>query len=70
VSQSSLDQRYTFNAGGTLYFSALKAAGAWPNLEAACMTHIANLRPLCGRCNSSRGNPLKYPMQQGTLVGL
>ncbi|PMS16643.1 hypothetical protein C0Z18_22655 [Trinickia dabaoshanensis] len=57
---TSLSERYTLNDQGALLLSFVLAAGEIQKLKTSCMNSIVNLRPACGVCNSSRGNPLKF----------
>lgn len=57
---STLGQRYTLNAVGTLWYSLAVAIGARAALEATCMHSLINLAPLCHGCNSSKNNQLKF----------
>lgn len=57
---STLSQRYTLNALGSLWYSLAVAVGARAELEATCMHSLVNLAPLCQSCNSSKSNQLKF----------
>jgi hypothetical protein len=58
---STLNDRYTLNPEGCLFLSLVVASDAWSTLKTQCMHSMLNLLPACQHCNSSRGNPLKYP---------
>jgi hypothetical protein len=57
---TSVDARYTLNDQGTVLYSFVVAAGQTAELQSQCMHGLINLRPVCGACNSGRGNPLKF----------
>lgn len=48
--------RYTLTDKGALILSVLHNAGQYDLLKTMCMHHIANLRPMCGPCNSGLRN--------------
>lgn len=48
--------KYRMNEAGTIYFSAIKAAGHVDALAKMCMNSYFNLRPVCGSCNAAKGN--------------
>ena len=50
--------RNTLNEKGTLLYSAIRAANDADNLMHECMHSILNLKPLCIRCNTSKGNSI------------
>lgn len=58
---STKEARHSLNWQGMLFYSAVKALNCVAELEECCMHSLVNLRPLCGLCNGSRGNPLKLP---------
>lgn len=54
---TSRTNRYTMNEFGAIVITLLSNVGVSPqNLIDACMHNVINLRPVCGPCNSSRGN--------------
>ncbi|HEX7239230.1 MAG TPA: hypothetical protein VF263_03110 [Longimicrobiaceae bacterium] len=57
----SMDARYTLTETGAVFLSVVHAAGGFDELKRRCMNNFLNLAPRCQPCNSSRGNPLKYP---------
>lgn len=57
---ASLSNRYTLNQMGAALYSFVEIAGAAGVLESQCMHGVFNLRPVCGACNSDRGNPIKF----------
>jgi hypothetical protein len=57
---SSLGDRYSLNWQGFLFYTVVKSLGSKTELEVRSMNSMINLRPLCGHCNSSRQNPLKF----------
>jgi hypothetical protein len=48
--------RYSLSNKGALYLSVLHYANQYAALKTMCMHHIANLRPMCGPCNSGLRN--------------
>jgi hypothetical protein len=59
---STTQERYTLNMKGELFYSCIKAFRLEDLLFERAMHSLVNLRPLCGRCNSDRGNRcLKTP---------
>jgi hypothetical protein len=58
--QQELIDRYSLNWEGSLLYSLVIALNCVDVLETRCMHSLVNLRPLCGHCNSMRGNPLKF----------
>lgn len=59
LSGTSLDDRYTLNDKGIVFYSL--AVQLNENiLEEECMHNLVNLAPLCQFCNSSRSNATKY----------
>jgi hypothetical protein len=57
---STLEQRYTLNTWGALFYSLAVVAGAKNELETACINSLLNLAPRCRTCNSSKSNTLKF----------
>ena len=58
---STLNQRYSLNETGTIFYSLVIALRKREILETRTMHSLANIRPLCSNCNGSRGNrDLKY----------
>jgi hypothetical protein len=56
----TLEQRYTLNTRGALFYSLAVVAGAKDELETACINSLLNLAPRCRTCNSSKSNTLKF----------
>jgi hypothetical protein len=48
--------RYTLNPKGTIYFTMLQYYNLTDQMLQMSMHHVANLRPMCGPCNSSLRN--------------
>jgi hypothetical protein len=60
VVTSTVLDRYSLNWEGYLFYSLVKGLGCITQLQTRCMHSLVNLKPLCGPCNGSRGNPLKF----------
>jgi hypothetical protein len=62
VANATLREKYTLNNVGQIYYTIADWAGLVGNgeLDTACMHHVINLRPLCGRCNSPNRNVQYY----------
>ncbi len=60
TSTFSLDDRYTLNDEGVAIYSLIRNEGLLGDLLTACMHGLCNLRPMCGHCNTARGNPTKF----------
>jgi hypothetical protein len=58
--QQELIDRYSLNWEGALFYSLTIALNCVDRLETRCMHSLVNLRPVCGHCNSTRGNPVKF----------
>ena len=54
--RGSDQDRYTLTDKGALILSVLHERNQYDLLKAMCMHHIANLRPMCGPCNSGVRN--------------
>lgn len=57
---TSVVDRYTLSDEGAILYSFIIEGGNLEDLKSNCMHGLLNLRPLCGACNSGRGNPLKF----------
>ncbi|KAF2815748.1 uncharacterized protein BDZ99DRAFT_457713 [Mytilinidion resinicola] len=57
---ATLDDRYTLNQDGQIFYSLVVAAGMEKALKERCMNSLVNLRPLCFKCNSGRGAPALF----------
>lgn len=53
-------RRYSLNEDGMFLYSFVAAANQIQQLKDACMHGLLNLKPACGACNSSKGNPVKF----------
>ena len=51
-------KRQSLNERGTLVYSALLYSGDETDLHKICMNSLINLKPLCLRCNTSKGNTI------------
>ena len=54
--KGDLNQRYTLNEKGILFFTVLIQNQMYDDMLGMSMHHIVNLRPMCGSCNSRLGN--------------
>lgn len=57
---ASVVNRYTLNEQGAILYSFIVESGNLAEMKSNCMHGLLNLKPLCGACNSARGNPLKF----------
>lgn len=60
VPGSTVDERYSLDWQGMVFYSVAVGLDFVVSLQTRCMHSLINLRPLCGVCNSRRGNPLKF----------
>lgn len=59
---STTQMRYTLNMEGEIFYSLIRALEPEPPLALIAVHSLANLRPVCGPCNKTRGKTsLKFP---------